>query len=57
MPVNIVGLGLLLAGIIFLVMALGYWGGVVFWILGVICLVGGIGALFLTFQRRRRLAS
>jgi hypothetical protein len=54
MPVNIVGLGLLLAGLIFLVMGLGYWGGVVFWIIGVVCLVGGVGALFMTYQRRRR---
>ena len=56
MPANIVGLGLLLAGVIFLVMGVGYWGGVVFWIIGVVCLVGGVGALFLTYQRRRRLA-
>jgi len=54
MPVNLVGLGLLVAGVIFLVMAgFGFFahGGVV------ICLVGGVGALFMTFQRRRRLAS
>ena len=56
MPANIVGLGLLLAGLIFLVMGLGYWGGVVLWILGVICLIGGVGALFMTFQRRRQTA-
>ena len=56
MPVNIVGLGLLLAGLIFLVMGLGYWGGAVLWIIGVICLIGGVGALFMTYQRRRRLA-
>lgn len=49
MPVNIVGLGLLVAGVIFLIM-----GGVVGWILGVICLIGGIGALFMTWQRRKR---
>jgi len=55
--VNIVGLGLLVAGLIFLVMGLGYWGGVVLWIIGVICLVGGVGALFLSYQRSRRLAS
>ena len=60
MPVNLVGLGLLVAGVIFLVMAgFGFFahGGVVLWIIGVICLVGGVGALFMTFQRRRRLAS
>jgi hypothetical protein len=51
MGVNIVGLGLLVAGIIFLIV-----GGVVWWILGVICLIGGVGALFMTFQRRRRTA-
>jgi len=57
MPVNLVGLGLLLAGVIFLVMGLGFVGGVVLWMIGVICLVGGIGALFMTYQRRRRLAA
>ena len=51
MGVNIVGLGLLVAGIIFLIV-----GGVVWWILGVICLIGGVGALFMTYQRRRRAA-
>ena len=56
MPVNLVGLGLLGAGLVFLVMGLGYWGGVVLWVVGVICLIGGVGALFMTYQRRRRLA-
>jgi membrane-bound ClpP family serine protease len=56
MPVNIVGLGLLVAGLIFLVMGLGFWGGVVFWIIGVICLIGGVGALFMTHRQRRRVA-
>jgi membrane-bound ClpP family serine protease len=56
MPVNIVGLGLLVAGLIFLVMGLGFWGGVVFWIIGVICLIGGVGALFMTRRQRRRVA-
>lgn len=56
MPVNLVGLGLLVAGVIFLVMGLGFWGGVVLWVIGVVCLVGGIGALFMTYQRRRRVA-
>jgi hypothetical protein len=55
MPVNLVGLGLLVAGIIILVMGLGVWGGVVLGFIGVVCLIGGIGALFLTYQRRRRL--
>ena len=48
MPVNIIGLGLIVAAIIFMVM-----GGVVGWIIGVICLIGGIGALFMTYQRRK----
>jgi drug/metabolite transporter (DMT)-like permease len=59
MPVNLVGLGLLVAGVIFIVMAgFGFFaqGGVVLWIIGVVCLVGGVGALFMTFQRNRRLA-
>jgi len=54
MPVNLVGLGLLVAGVIFLVMGLGFVGGVVLWIIGTICLIGGVGALFMTYQRQRR---
>jgi hypothetical protein len=49
MAANIIGLGLLVAGIIFLIV-----GGVVGWIIGVICLIGGVGALFMTRQRKRR---
>ena len=49
MRVNIIGLGLIVAGIIFMIL-----GGLVGWIVGVICMIGGIGALFMTFQRRRR---
>ena len=49
MAPNIIGLGLLVAGVIFLIM-----GGVVLWILGVICVLGGVGALWMTWQRRRR---
>jgi hypothetical protein len=49
MAVNLIGLGLLVAGVIFMIM-----GGVVGWIIGVICVIGGIGALFMTYQRRRR---
>jgi hypothetical protein len=49
MAVNIVGLGLLVAGVILMIV-----GGLVGWILGVICLIGGVGALFLTWQRKRR---
>ena len=51
MAVNLIGLGLIVAGIIFMIM-----GGVVLWIIGAICLIGGVGALFLTWQRRRRTA-
>ena len=49
MAVNIIGLGLIVAGIIFMIM-----GGLVGWIIGAICLIGGVGALFMTWQRRRR---
>jgi len=49
MAPNIVGLGLIVAGIIFMIV-----GGIIWWILGVICLIGGVGALFLTWQRKRR---
>ena len=52
MPTNIIGLGLLVAGVIFMIM-----GGVVLWIIGVICMIGGIGALFMTYQRRKRAAA
>ena len=47
-PVNIVGLGLLVAGVILLIM-----GGLVLWIVGIVCVIGGIGALFMTYQRRK----
>jgi len=60
MHVNLVGLGLLVAGAIFVLMAsfagFEFVGAVVVWTLGVVCLVGGVGALFMTYQRRRRLA-
>ena len=49
MAVNIIGLGLIVAAVIFMIM-----GGVVGWIIGVICLIGGVGALFMTWRRRRR---
>ena len=49
MAPNIVGLGLIVAGVIFMIM-----GGVVLWIIGAICLIGGVGALFMTWQRKRR---
>jgi hypothetical protein len=49
MAVNLIGLGLIVAGIIFMIV-----GGVVLWIIGAICLIGGVGALFMTWQQRRR---
>lgn len=49
MAVNLIGLGLIVAGVIFMIM-----GGLVGWIIGMICLIGGVGALFLTWQRKRR---
>ena len=49
MRANIIGLGLIVAGIIFMIL-----GGLVGWIVGVICMIGGIGALFMTLQQRRR---
>jgi hypothetical protein len=52
MAVNLIGLGLLVAGVIFMIM-----GGVVLWIIGAICLIGGVGALFMTWQRNRRAAA
>jgi UPF0716 family protein affecting phage T7 exclusion len=52
MAVNIIGLGLIVAAIILMIM-----GGLVGWILGVVCLIGGVGALFMTWQRRRRTAT
>ena len=52
MAPNIIGLGLIVAAIIFMII-----GGLVLWILGVICLIGGVGALFMTWQRKRRAAA
>ena len=49
MAPNIIGLGLIVAAIIFMII-----GGVLLWIIGVICLIGGVGALFMTWQRKRR---
>ena len=49
MAVNIIGLGLLVAAIILMIV-----GGLVGWIVGVICLIGGVGALFMSWQRSRR---
>jgi hypothetical protein len=52
MAVNIIGLGLLVAGIIFMIL-----GSIVGWIIGVICVIGGIGALFMSWQRKRRITA
>ena len=52
MATNIIGLGLIVAGVIFMIM-----GGLVGWIIGAICLIGGVGALFMTWQRTRRTAA
>jgi hypothetical protein len=49
MAPNIIGLGLIVAGVIFVII-----GGLVQWILGVICVLGGVGALRMTRQRKRR---
>jgi uncharacterized protein HemY len=47
-----IGLGLIVAAVIFMIV-----GGAVFWILGVVCLLGGVGALWMTWMRRRRAAT
>ena len=52
MPFNIIGLGLLVAGVIFMIV-----GGLVGWIIGVICLIGGVGAMWMTWRRKRRAAA
>jgi hypothetical protein len=52
MAPNIIGLGLIVAGVIFMIL-----GGVVLWIVGVICVLGGVGALWMTWQRKRRTAT
>lgn len=52
MAPNIMGLGLIVAGIVFLI-----YGGFVLRILGTICLIGGVGTLLMTWQRERRAAA
>src|SRR6476659_4428107 len=51
MAPNIIGLGLLVAGVSFLIVA-----GVVLWILGVICVHRRVAALWMPWQRKRRAA-
>jgi len=53
MAPNLIGLGLVVAAVLFLIAA-AVWSGVVLWILGVICLIGGVGAMWLTWKRNRR---
>lgn len=52
MAPNIIGLGLIVAGVIFLII-----GGIVLWILGVIFLIGGVGAMWMTWRRKRHEAA
>ena len=47
-PVNIVGLGLLLAGTLFM-----YFLNFVGIIIGMIMIIGGIVALFMTYRRKK----
>jgi hypothetical protein len=48
LPLNIVGLGLILAGILF-----GYFLSFVGIIIGLIMVIGGIVALWMTYRRRK----
>jgi len=56
MAPNIIGLGLVVAAVIFLIFAATN-SSVVLWILGAICLIGGVGALWMTWKRRRDAAT
>jgi hypothetical protein len=47
-PVNIVGLGLILAGVLFM-----YFLNFVGIIIGLILIIGGIVALFMTYRRKK----
>ena len=47
-PVNIVGLGLIVAGILFM-----YFLNFVGIIIGMILIIGGIMALFMTYRRKK----
>lgn len=48
LPLNIVGLGLILAGLLF-----GYFLNFVGIIIGLIMIIGGIVALWMTYRRRK----
>jgi hypothetical protein len=47
-PVNIVGLGLIIAGVLFM-----YFLNFVGIIIGLILIIGGIVALFMTYRRKK----
>ena len=49
MPVNLIGLGLIIAGILF-----AYFLSFVGIIMGLIMVIGGIMALWMTYQRKKR---
>jgi drug/metabolite transporter (DMT)-like permease len=51
MPTHIIGLGLIVAGVLFIIF-LGFVGLVI----GIICILGGIAALAMTYMRRRNAA-
>lgn len=48
MPVNLIGLGLIIAGILFM-----YFLNFVGYVIGLPMVLGGIVALFLTYRRRK----
>ncbi len=52
MPVNLIGLGLIIAGILF-----AYFLSFVGIIIGLIMVGGGIVALFMTYRRKKQLAT
>ena len=49
MAPNIIGLGLIVAGVLFMAFL-----GLVGFIIGLICIIGGVGAMWMTWQRKRR---
>jgi hypothetical protein len=52
MPVNIIGLGLIIAGVLFM-----YFLNFVGFVIGLPMVLGGIVALFLTYRRKKQLAT